>query len=439
MDELTLASHAKLPFFLILSALLCSLTSCSSISEGVAKTMLEHKSEDNRQCAIVGESFTGVRQALDQQKSHDIQSVKIMTVHGIGEHLPGYANRLREKLAKVLGLNVLNKQVKQIELANFERGKTDPNFNKLGKLLVYRYTNQSHSKELLFYELTWSPITEDYKELLKFDNANADSFQRTQLNQSLKSFMNSTIPDLLIYMGNRHKYFQEAGVQSICWMLHGDWGNLPQKGKQTCNIRMIKEYNNINHTDYFMVTHSLGSRIMLDSFDSFIETISKHRAAGESHDPSSIHFEQSLREKEVTVFMLANQLPLLQVALKDPKVTNNIPHYCSAHATKVNDRILGKLRLIAFSDPNDILSYSIPPEYVENYIDSRLCPEVDNVFINIASVNTILGAIDFADPITAHSGYQEDDRIINIIANGVNQPNASSSVTPKCYWTKIEE
>ena len=44
-----------------------------------------------------------------------------------------------------------------------------PNQN-LGEINVSRLTNESRTRDLLFYELTWSPITQPDKDLLAFDN-----------------------------------------------------------------------------------------------------------------------------------------------------------------------------------------------------------------------------------------------------------------------------
>ena len=58
-------------------------------------------------------------------------------------------------------------------------------------------------------------------------------------------------------------------------------------------------------------------------------------------------------------------------------------------------------QIIAFSDPNDLMSHPVPDKFAERYIKSRLCPSVTNVPINVAAVNSILGLGDVANPLAA--------------------------------------
>ena len=67
------------------------------------------------------------------------------------------------------------------------------------------------------------------------------------------------------------------------------------------------------------------------------------------------------------------------------------------------------------------MSYAIPPDFVKDFIDSRLCPEVTNVIINVAQPRTYFGIVEFTNPITAHIDYDNDQRIIDIIAHGVRR------------------
>lgn len=70
--------------------------------------------------------------------------------------------------------------------------------------------NDEQTRELIFYELTWSPITTPQKEALAADSANTEGLPRSNLNGSLKSFMNATVPDMLIYNGNGYEKITKA-------------------------------------------------------------------------------------------------------------------------------------------------------------------------------------------------------------------------------------
>ena len=92
------------------------------------------------------------------------------------------------------------------------------------------------------------------------------------------------------------------------------------------------------------------------------------------------------------------------------------------------------MNIIAFSDPNDILSYPVPLDFASNSIDSRICPQVTNVSLNVATQKSLFDAASFANPLTAHSGYMEDDRVIDLIANGIKGGSLSPLIAERCKW-----
>ena len=92
------------------------------------------------------------------------------------------------------------------------------------------------------------------------------------------------------------------------------------------------------------------------------------------------------------------------------------------------------MNIIAFSDPNDILSYPVPLDFTTNSIDSRICPAVTNVSLNIAAQKSLFDAASFANPLTAHSGYMEDDRVIDLIANGISKKKITPLIEKRCKW-----
>ena len=97
-----------------------------------------------------------------------------------------------------------------------------------------------------------------------------------------------------------------------------------------------------------------------------------------------------------------------------------------------------KMNIVAFSDPNDILSYPIPTNFAQEYIDSRICPTVVNVSLNVAPEQDVFGTFSFANPALAHNGYIEDDRVITLIANGMHRNRPSPLIEKSCKWMKIE-
>ena len=135
--------------------------------------------------------------------------------------------------------------------------------------------------------------------------------------------------------------------------------------------------------------------------------------------------------------MLSNQLPLLQMGQKLPEVTNAKAVYCSTGGNHYDERMLTKTSIIAFSDPNDLLSYAIPYGYAKEKIDSRFCVDITNININVANVTDLLGFGTIANPLTAHTGYESDDRVVALIAKGIGNPNTSPLVQERCEWIRL--
>jgi len=96
-----------------------------------------------------------------------------------------------------------------------------------------------------------------------------------------------------------------------------------------------------------------------------------------------------------------------------------------------------KTSIIAFSDPNDLLSYAIPQEFEDRNLDSRLCAEVTNININVAKVIDLLGFGKFANPLTAHTGYDSDERVVALIAHGIGNKDASPLIKDRCQWNRF--
>ena len=71
----------------------------------------------------------------------------------------------------------------------------------LGEINVTRLTDEQRKRDLLFYELTWSPITQPDKDLIAFDKEQDYVLRRAALNQAMRTFVNDIAPDPLAYAG----------------------------------------------------------------------------------------------------------------------------------------------------------------------------------------------------------------------------------------------
>ncbi|MDD3029462.1 MAG: hypothetical protein PHS57_04180 [Alphaproteobacteria bacterium] len=407
------------------------LAGCSSIARGVTEAVLEQGTDkkDLRQCEIDGPAFDGLSASLDKQTPQSPETTKVLMVHGISNHVPGYSNRFQKKLYEELGLSVMDSTVKTIQLDS--KDFTKENGLTLGTLRVTRHVDPKKTHELIFYELTWSPITSQQKEGLESDSTNNDGLARASLNDSLKNFINTTVPDLLIYNGNGYRDITLSVFQSVCWMLSNTWDDLPGNGRHRCEDWPDSVFSNLAANDHFFVTHSLGSRITIDTIQNF--STDKNP---ESESPLARKVRDIIRDKDFTVFMMANQLPLLQMGRDRPNATGARRDYCSPQGKFFDRRVMRKMTIVAISDPNDILSYPIPTDFTEKQIDSRICPSVTNVSLNIAEQKDLFDTASFANPLTAHSGYMDDDRVIKLIARGLRRDNLSPLIAKRCRWSE---
>ena len=413
-----------------------SISGCGSVAKGVTEAILEKEApEDKKLCEAKGTSFSGVRQSLESQEQNGSKkTTKVLMVHGISKHLPGYSTRFREKLVTELGLPLVSSDHKEVLIRHKDFKDENGDLEELGVMRVTRHMNEDKTQEMLFYELTWSQITDPEKAELEFDNSGEFSFKRAGLNHTIKTFFNNTVTDLMAYRGTSKDKINFAVAQATCWTFAGDWEDIPFDGAHFCDINKRDISKDIIEDDYFFVTHSLGSRITVDTI-AYAASLSQTKG---NESANARRFFDALKDKEITVFMLSNQLPLLQLGREKPKIAGQTAKYCSPKASYRDDRIFDQLNLVAFSDPNDILSYPIPPRYADKNIDSRLCPEVINVNINVTDVKSAFG-LEFANPAAAHSGYHEDDRVVALVADGLMRNNMNDLVADKCRWIQTTE
>lgn len=405
-------------------------TGCAGIAEGVTSALLgQAEEEDTRACHIKGPASLGLEAKLRQQeherekKNQTARTLKVIMVHGIGRHLPGYSGRLQENLIRALKLDVADELVKRVRI----RLPQSPE-KSLGVLQIHRYLNKARTREVLFYELTWSDITEPAKEALAFDDSGEHAFRRAGINKMMKSFFNSHVPELLIYVGNARRDIQTSVQQSFCWATTGDWQDLPKETAAWCDLTDSRRAKYMREDDYAIITHSLGSRIVVDMIQEIGNALTE--------DKDLRNFQDAVRNKRVPIYMLANQLPLLQLGREPISIRDKVAEYCRPAGRLYSQRAIGELAIYAFSDPNDILSYAIPPRFVEESIDSRLCPRVTNIVLNVAKPISLFGISDFANPIEAHTGYDNDSRVIGIITRGSGHDDVSPVVKNRCTVTE---
>ena len=354
-------------------------------------------------------------------------------VHGIGTHPPGYSARFQHNLTVALGLTKRDAQIKEIGLRAPRYFADEP----LGHLRVFRYLNETGSQEMLFYELSWSEITSPKKATLAYDTSGEHAYKRSEINHNIKVFLNDRVADSMAYFGDSNEKILRSVDAGLCWMAISDWDDLPAKGSPACDGFIFTNPNDFLEDEFVFVTHSLGSRILADAFRHQVSTLHEW-IVGIAKTPKEREGLEKLfnamQHKRMRVYMLANQLPLLDMGFPSPEIVGRIDDYCAVGGRDYDDRFLSELSIIAFSDPNDALSYALPPGYEERHIDSRLCPSIVNVSVNVADAIDIFGLSSFVNPMSAHDSYENDERVIGLMVGGIGFDGTDEKVVAECEW-----
>jgi len=403
---------------------------CAGVTQGVVNSFFKIGDIGDSDCRITGPSAVGLAEKFDDQGvAHQAgeasRQLKLLIIHGIGKHDEGYSNAFLEKLLPALGLDVLDDTVKRFNLSSDAALGQD-----LGTLRASRHFNKTETHELIVYELTWSPITEREKEMLVNDSSDRYSARSAKLNSAGKHFVNDAFSDVMLYAGNTREPILSSVRQAFCWMTTGDWADLAPLTNRRCDIYASERVEGAARFNIAIVTHSLGSRVAFDAVQYYAELASA--------DPRLELMMQANRGVVIPIYMLSNQLPFLQLGRTPPTVVGEIDNYCKPAGSKYAER-LTQIRIHAFSDPNDIFSYSISADFGKRYIDSRMCPKITNISLNMPPSISIFGLGELANPYEAHTGYWQDDRVIAYIAHGVGTARESDVIADRCQWFETRD
>jgi hypothetical protein len=412
---------------LLIVALLLPMTGCYSFGRGVASSVMEtldmaNRRQDARQCEIRGSFFKGISSYLEEG-----EMVKVFYVHGIGSHRPGHSAIISENIARALGLTVFTRP-RDVAIMN----PANP-AQRLANLRIISMRDPEASKKLFFYELTWSAITDERKRVLDFDTSGEYAHRRASFNNTMKAFLNDVSPDAMIYMTDRPNLILAATQQAICRVLADAEAPETEGGRSpVCDMSTLSSLSGLGKHNVVFISHSLGSRIIMDALGEVVEFLSHEQTA--AGYPALV---ADLQEKEMSVFMLSNQLASLQIGLPAPKVFGKTASYCHFDGEYFAQRTFKKLDIVAFNDPNDLLSYSITPDFVDRYLDSRMCPVVTNIHINVATPVSAFG-IEVVNPIAAHGNYNADERVIELITHGNRHLEQNQRLSGRCRMITLE-
>lgn len=326
--------------------------------------------------------FPGLIDVLAAQPEHQLD---VLLVHGICTHDASWAARTVAQLGTALQAATGARSAASTPLPD-------------GQIGIVPATLSTPDGTLRFKSLIWSPLTQPLKRQLCYDQTNKSSLcqgtppytpTRASLNALLKDvLLDDCLADAMIY----------AGVARDAIQLRMRDALLAATADQAPTAPL------------FVVAESLGSSILFDTLLRMMD-----EAPGSAAARAARQIALRLRYLE----MAANPIPLLGLA------DQNLPAAPAAPSIRGNDSLQRfllrrqqllapnetstQLLLIAYSDPNDVLSYTLPPA-----LYARRGIAVFNVLASNAT--TYLGLLERPD--LAHMDYLNNPDVGRLIACG---------------------
>jgi hypothetical protein len=344
----------------------------------------------------VENEFDGLNAAASRSNSAG-GTLRILFIHGMGRYQPGYSEPLMQGIAARLNLS---------NTGLSRRITIRKESHDYGEINIANYSSPE-GKKVRAYELTWSATTDALK-TKQFGSDATYASDRVLVNRELKAkLIDDALADPVLYIGRYRNHMQFPIMRAIEAILH-DYE--PQD-------------------ELAIITQSLGSYMC---YDTLLKMSRGESIMGERDYSAAV--VQDLIGHTNYVYMLANQLPLLELS----EVSNPLPlRPQSATSLKALAEIRRQnkpkarrqqppapfsLHLVAFSDPNDLLSYPLDRTSISGNMI-----EYSNVVVSVER-SAILGV--FAWPMTAHTGHDKSKAVMDLLAFGHNGADSRAASQP---------
>lgn len=374
-------------WFLILVLFLCILiTACS-------------KPYNKPVISPLGSQFYGVNFLLEQSKA-----VSLITIHGMCNHGEGWFKKNVDNFAKML------------KMARVQGSNTHVYSGGTFGVKAYKTQLSRNDEVLAVYGIVYSAVTFPEKQMKLCPDVSHETDvcpesiitydrKRANLNGKLKSkLLNDCLADAVIYLGPKGDEIRE-GVGIALQKIFED----------------MRDHPELADGQIAFLSESLGSKVLGDSLVCSAPEISR-----------SIAFDLG---RTSTLFLGANQIPLLNLAIDKPicdtkptiktlkslgldqknlstesfGIEGLVDLIESARTFKQNN--MYPFKIVSFTDPNDLLSYEVSPDHFKGQ-------DVEVINVNVSNATTYFGTI--ADPLKSHTGYRENDDVIQLIVKGTS-------------------
>lgn len=253
-----------------------------------------------------------------------------------------------------------------------------------------------------FRALVWSPLITPIKQQLCYDQTGKSAicagtppyaYKRASLNAQIKDWLvDDCLPDALIYQGAAREQIQQRMQEAI----------------------LAATQDSDPRAPLVVIAESLGSKILFDTL----------LRMSEEKDGKTAQAAMREVQRMAWLVMAANQIPLLHTAEQaiDPSLGTQGAQAMQAAPPDSLQRLLAKRRapladrsppppltLVAFTDPNDLLSYTLLPERYR---------EQGATVVNVLVSNARTYAGWLEDPVQAHVGYLGNPDVGRLVACG---------------------
>ncbi len=284
------------------------------------------------------------------------------------------------------------------------------------------------NKLLEFVFLVWSPLTRPIKQQISYDSGAAFPYKRAKLNKILKELLlNDCLADAVIYLGRAGDPIRNAMKKAVCELLDGQLHEAKPNADVRGNGGTCRFAGDAAMTDMVLASDSLGSKIIFDA----VNALRKDLDASGAEDNASMDFVRAVGRTQA-LYLLSNQLPLLRLAelsqAQEATDVTTTPSGLAGFLEAVNAgrsggmslderNVLENFEVIAFTDPNDALSYRLLPD--------RLGVSKEKVrVVNVMTSNSDTWLWLVSRPDLVHLGYNTNPEIVELLMHG-HHPTAT--------------
>jgi len=285
------------------------------------------------------------------------------------------------------------------------------------RLYTFDFAPSSGTESVLSISyLYWAPLTGAIKCKLEVEDSEAP--QKQWFADVARQFIDDKLGDVALYAGHYRDHIMRPSVQkALCMLVDGQ----PSPNGSKC-------HNGDAADPTVLISHSLGGYMLMDALH---EELRRNRNDGSLNANSAAY---KIMANTELIYMMANQLALLDLTQLDhyPFPANPVQFREAASVAASTKGGSGQLmkrfsedwsqvkhrarpntpvqsQIVAFSDPNDILSWLAKSD------DPKI--QLTNVYLpnNEFAIPGL-----FSDPVNAHTGYFTNNAVLDLLVCGMN-------------------